>query len=257
MRIPVVRAGHDGQRQFEVLHRARNRPDCGEPLLQSARADDVSRAWDPAGRRLEAGHAAAMCRVADAARRVTADIERRAARRDNGRGAATAATRSARQVVRVARQPVDQVVGLVGQRQFRRVGLAEDDGAGGLQTCDHGCVGAGDEVLAAERAGRRDEICRVEGVLDRDGYAVQRPEGVAAFGGAIGLTGLCQRRCRALLHDGVDVGVHGRDPVETGRDDGFSGRGARFDPACQVRRRKREPRWFGRRYHGASRPALA
>src|SRR5205085_2851008 len=120
----------------------------------------------------------------------------------------------AREVVRVLRTAVDEVVALEGERDFGRVGLAEYDSARRLVARDARRVLFGHEPRAPLRAADRDEARRLERVLYRHGHAVQRPPNLAA---RERLVRLLRARTRGLFgqeHYGVDARINFADARE-------------------------------------------
>ena len=109
---------------------------------------------------------------------------------------------------------MQRVVGKDAHREGRRVGAADDDGAGMLQVGDDRAVLPGHEVLQGHHAVVGWQPGLVDIDLGRDRHAVQRRQGVAARPGGVG--GL--RGGTSLLlehaHDGVDRRI---DLVQAGQ----------------------------------------
>ena len=177
--------------------------------------------------RLEPEHAAAVRRDADRAADVGADLEAREPGRPTAAADRPTNRRARGRVPRVVRRAEDLVVGLQVARPARHVGLAEHDRAGRLQLRDGRRVGGGHVVGQLDRAAGRADALDLDGVLDRDRQAVERPERVAARSRLVGRGG----RVASALD------VERDDRVE------LSGSAARRD------------RGTGRAAHGCSRPS--
>jgi hypothetical protein len=171
---------------------------------------------DPAGGGLEPGNPAAVRRPADTGRRVTADVKRRPAGGHDRRRPAAAAPRRARQIVGVIGAPVDQVIGLPGQGQLRRVRFAEQDRPRRAQAGHRGGILGGHKAGAPDGLARGDDACRIQRVLDSHGHAVQGPEDLPAREGGIGGMGLHLGGVGAQLHDRVQRWIHGVDALKIG-----------------------------------------
>ena len=213
--VDAVGTGDDRQGEDEIIDVAAHRTDRG-PGVERAHSpgDDVSGARHPSGGGLDPADAAEVRGQSDAAAGVAAEVERRAACRDDGCCAAAGATGGAFGIERVAGLSVDEVVGFAGEGELRRVGLAHQDRSGGAQAGCDGGVGLGDEVLAAERASGGDHALGVVRVLEGDRRAVQRSELVAAGDGGVGLGGFFAGAIGAELDDGVEGRV---DLVDAGQ----------------------------------------
>jgi len=124
--------------------------------------------------RLDRRKAAKMRGNSNAATGVGAKAQRRAAGGDDRRFAAAAASGRAGEVVRIVGASVDEVVGFGCAGEFRYVGLAEDDAAGGAQPGDRRRIGFWHKARAALGAAGADDPDRLQRVLDGDGHAVQR-----------------------------------------------------------------------------------
>ena len=133
-------------------------------------------------------------------------------------------------VPRVVGDAEELVVGLHVARPPRQVGLAEHDGAGGLEAGDGGCVLGGHVVGELRGATGRADALGLDGVLDRDRQTVERPEHVAAeHGDLVGRVGGGARPLDVEGDDRVHVAVEALDAVEveveqlTARDCGAGG----------------------------------
>ena len=129
---------------------------------------------DQAVARLQPEHAAERGGNPDRAADVGAALERDHARGDRGRCAARRAARAARGVVRVDGAAVDRVRALPVSERRRNVGLAENDGAGSLQTGDDDRIFPGPEFTQMRQSPSRRQAGDVERLLDRHRYAEQR-----------------------------------------------------------------------------------
>ena len=76
VRVDIVRAGDDREREREIVDVPCERADVRERFRWAGEVDDVPRAGDAAGGRLDPRDPAEVRRHADAAARVAADIER-------------------------------------------------------------------------------------------------------------------------------------------------------------------------------------
>jgi hypothetical protein len=109
----------------------------------------------------------------DAASRIAADIQWRAARgHDSGCPAAAPAGR-ALEIVRVSRSTVNAIVRIEADHQLRCVRLAEQDSAGLTEPAHDRCAAFGDERGASGSASRRDQAGGIETVLDGERNTVK------------------------------------------------------------------------------------
>lgn len=232
---------HDGG----VGHRARHRP--GEGLVE----EDIARRL--VGMAPRVGFNPTMPALADGPRIEPAPSVPSAS---GARPAATAADAPARP----ARRPlqVPRIAGDAGQRaggdalvaEFRRRGLADDDGARRLEARDRDRIGPRDVLGMDVRAVRRALAGDVDQVLDRDGHAMQRPERRTGGDRGLGRPG----RGHRLVAAGADIGVDRRlrpvDRVQHGLDIGHGRQRATADH----RRRASRAGTAGRRTSGAGTP---
>src|SRR5690349_572496 len=130
--------------------------------------------------RLESADAAVVRRDADRAAAVAADASRDAARGDGCGFTAARPARSAREIPGIICAPVKNVVGLIGHEEFGRVGIADEDGAGGAQASDERSVGWRDVVSTQAGTGGASPTGDVNRTLDADRNAVERAEFFAA-----------------------------------------------------------------------------
>ena len=127
--------------------------------------------------------------------------------------AAAGAAGSAGGVPGVAAGFAHLVLGGARLPELRGVGLAQHDGAGGLDALHHHRVYLGDAVAEQGRAhGGGDALAHLQ-VLDGDGDAVQRPQRPAAGHGVIGGAGVGQRLLLAEGEVGVQPGVQPLDAL--------------------------------------------
>ena len=96
--------------------------------------------------------------------------------RDRDRRSARRARRAERRIPGIAGDAEHLVDGVGAGREFRRVGLAEHDGAGGLEAAHHFGVFGRHMVLEQRRAVGGANAGGRRHVLDADRQAVQRPE---------------------------------------------------------------------------------
>ncbi len=165
-----------------------------------------------------AGNAAEVRGDANAAAGVAANVERRTSSGDNGRGTTAAPATRARDVVRIVGAAVDQIIGLEGEREVGRVGLAHENRAGGAQTLHHGRILGGDKACASLGAAGGNEAGGFERILDGDRNAVQ----AAARCGRdfVGCCGLGECAIAPQLHNSVERRIHRGDAIEIGGNGG-------------------------------------
>ena len=157
--------------------------------------------------RLDAGYAAEAGRDADAAAAVAAGGQGAEAGGQRRRRAATAAAGRVVGVPRVAAGFADEVLGGAGLSELGCVGLAQDDGAGGLDALDDDGVDLRHPVSEYGGAQGGGHALGQLQVLDGDGDAVERPQSVAAPDGFVGSAGIGQRLIRAEGQVGAEPRV--------------------------------------------------
>ena len=208
------RRGEHRERELEILRRAREGPEHVEVRRRElARGPgDVAAPRDDAVARLVAVHAAEVRRIADRAADVAAELEGREPGGEGRRRAAARAADSARRIPRIVRGAVDVVVGLEVAGVERRVGLAEDHGAGLGEAL--GGIGAplGEVLGEGRRAAGRRHARDLDRVLHGEGQAAERAAGVAASEGSVGGAGTRAGGLEVRRHHGVQRRVH---PLET------------------------------------------
>ena len=163
--IARIVAGHHREHQRRIGDVARHRPVSGEagPALQTFLAGDE------AVGRTQADDAAKAGRIAQATAGIRARGQRCHPAGERDRRTSGGAGCGFHWVERVASRPVNGVAGVAAGRPFRRVGLAEDDGAGRAQPRDRALIGRG-HVLGKQRAAiGRAQAGGVLGVLDQNG----------------------------------------------------------------------------------------
>ena len=177
--IAVVAAGDDVEHRRRVADGARDRPDVPD-VLEAAEHRAIR---DAPERGLQAVHAAERGRNADRAAAVGSERQRAdPARHRRGGAAARAAGRQGR-VPRIARDAEERVLGERLVAELRGVGLAKEHRAGRLQAAHRERVVLGDELLVEPGAAGGREAARREDILDRDGHAMERPDGLALHDG--------------------------------------------------------------------------
>ena len=104
-------------------------PDRGEPDFEPVYRH-------PAEARAEAEDIVPPGGITQAAAVIRTVGQRQHAQREGDRGAATAAARGARLLIGVEGRAIDGIVGVRAEAKLRRIGLADDDGAGVAQPLD-------------------------------------------------------------------------------------------------------------------------
>ena len=224
--LVAVGAGDDPERRFEISDRACQGPKdthvADRPRLPR-QVGDVPAAGNPPFAGLQGKDAVVMRGIAHRAADVAADFQRRQARRHRNAAAASRATGRALRIPGVLGRPEQRAVGLKIHAELRHIGLAQDDGAGRPQPRHQACIRLGLVVLERRMARGGGEARHVEGLLDRDRHAVQRPEPgpllAAALGTALGKGAV--RRPRGLHragpiddHQSIDGAIDPSDPLQ-------------------------------------------
>ena len=126
---------------------------------------------------------------------------------ERGRRAAGGAGRRPHGIEGIAGRAEDGIAGVAAGGPFRRIGLAEDDGAGRAQPCDRTLIGGGHIVTQQGAAIGGAHPGGVLRILDQDGESVQRAVILSAQDRGLGL--LCGGAGSGLVerHDGVDGGI--------------------------------------------------
>ncbi len=210
----LVGARHDVESQREIGGAARHRTDDGEVVLERQRRHIGRRLAAPGYQdeaRLVGVDAAVVRGHAQRAADIGAELERHVARGERRRRSSRRAARRPSQVPGVVGPPVDVVVALpIGERE-RNVGLAEDDGAGGLQARNRESILLGPEVLGCRKAPRGGQAGDVIGFLDGHRHAQQRTA-LALRQRRVGRLGSSPRPVEVPHHDRVDRLVARLDP---------------------------------------------
>ena len=211
MRIPRFRPRDHVEQQRQIAHGARHRS-VGGNLVEEKVAHGIARY--PPETRSEAVDVAEGGRIAQRTHRVGAVRERHQARRQRGRRAAARPAGGLRQIVGIARHAADGIEAVRSQAEFGRVGLADQDRAGGPDARGKQFVLVGYMIAEDRRAVRGANARGLDQILDGEGQAVQRP-----------LVGCCVSRSRlrqqiiawAKRDDRVDGGIDAVDAVEERR----------------------------------------
>ncbi len=165
--IFAVGAEQDRHHGPEIFHAARHGSDLPDHFDPASGGRHVACAGQPAGRWLDCRDAAIVRGQTDAARSVTAESERRSARRDECRFSAAGAAGCSLQVVGIVGAAEKQVIAFEGEEQVWEIGAGDGDGSGSAQTRDEsGIVSRWRVVAITERAGRADRACDFDGVFD-------------------------------------------------------------------------------------------
>ena len=154
--------------------------------------------------------AAIMRRRAQRTAAIRADRQRPEAASERRRRAARGAPRREAQIPRIIGRPVDVVVGLPVAQHQRHIGLAEDDGAGFLQTRDGQSVFLRREAFELGVAPRRGQSGNVEGFFhcDRDAEQCAR---LSAQQSDVRRPGCVARALEIVDNDRIDAPVHRLD----------------------------------------------
>jgi hypothetical protein len=183
---------------------------------------------------------------------VRAEAAWRAPGGDDRRLAAAAAAGRACEVERVVGAAVHLVVGLDAPAVGRAVGLAEEDGSGGLHTGDGRGVLVRHHADPFRHADRHLDPRGADVVLDRERDAVQHACGLTAREARIRLAGGGERAIAVEPREGVDRAVDERDVRDVRLHDLDRRRLARAYEACEGRRTFR--REVGAGHHSRSCP---
>ena len=177
-RVPRIRPGDHLLQQRDVGDGATDRPQASfGAVAEAAVARDAARGGE------EADDAAEGRRDPRRAAAVGTDRQRHHPGGDRGGGASARGSRDAGGVPRVDRLARETRLRPRPRREFRHVGLPDDDRPGAPQPLRDGPVVRRHESLEQQRpAGGRD-VFRPRLVLERDGNPVQRAERVAALHG--------------------------------------------------------------------------
>ncbi len=184
---------------------------AGIALIATARIEG-----HPAHRCLHAEKAAMRRRDANGAAAVGPDGEGRHAGRHRGARARARPTRRHVEVPRIAGRRKDGVVADAAVAEFRHVGLADDDGAGGLEPLDADVVLVRHEVPVPGRPHHGEDVLGGDEVLDADRHAGQharilagRDLGVDGLGGCARHIGRRGAECVDVRFEHVHAAQHG------------------------------------------------
>ena len=164
-----------------------------------------------AGCRADADDAAERRRDSDRAAEVGALRDRQHAGRNRHGRTAGGAGRAEFRIPGIAGGAEHLVDGVRAGCEFRRVGLGENDGAGGFQAAHDLGVLVGNVVLEKRRAEGGADARRHRDVLDADRQAVQRPERCAAHHRVFRRACRHARLIRRERDDGVELRVQALD----------------------------------------------
>ena len=211
MRVAELGAGHDVEQRGGVGHGPGDRPDDAEPRTDVTAERAVA---DPSPAGLEPEQATAAGRDPDRTAAVAALGERSQTGRDRGRRTAARTPGPARAVPRRAGGRPDQGLGVAGQAELRRAGLAQADRAGRAHPADDVVVERRDEPGIDRAAVADRHALDVVQVLDRHRHAGQRRGQLAARGQRLLLAGLGQRQLRRHRDERAEPAIVSRDPVQ-------------------------------------------
>ena len=183
-------------------------------LVDSARGRKVSRARNAPRGRFESGNAAEVRRQSDAPAEIAANVEERSTGGEDRDGPAARSTRRAREVVRIVRPPVNEIVGVVGKRELGCIGLPDENRTASTHARDGGRVGCGNMVGTAERRVSCPHVGRVESVLDGHGNAVKRSQPGTRGHRTVSLLRLGECALTTKMHDRIQSRIDGIDAVQ-------------------------------------------
>ena len=198
------------QQQPRVRDRAAHRPEHRERRP----AEGAPLAWHQARRRPEPDDAAERGRNAQGAAGVRPGRERQHGGREGDGRAARRAAAASRRIERVARRPIDRVVGVGTGAELGRVGLADDDRAGAAHRGDEPVVGGGHIVAIKRRAIGRGDAFGLLQILDADRQPVQQPERFTRHDRRLRRARLFPRASQRGRGDGIERRIDGRDALQ-------------------------------------------
>ncbi len=164
------------------------------------------------------GRAAEVRRDAETPTGIAADLERRATRRQDGCGPSAAASGSPIEIVRIVRAAVHDVVGLVRQGEFGRVGLPEQNRTGTAKSGNDGGVLFRNERGPPLSTAGADDPGGIEVVFDGHRNPVQRARHDAGRERGIGGTCLFEGLFAGYLNHSVQRRIDRLDPIEVSGD---------------------------------------
>jgi len=171
---------------------------------------------DAAGSGLQAADSAEMRGQANGAAAVATNAAGRAAG-GNGCSFAPAGTACGTgQIPGIAGFSAEEIIGFVGHQEFGRIGVAEEDGAGGFEAGDQRGVLLGNVVFAKKRTDGCGPTSDVDATLDGKGNSVERAEKQTAQDGGLRDGSLDACFLFAEVDEGIELGLAGGDAVEMG-----------------------------------------
>ena len=206
MRVGGIVAGHDGQGERRVLHRAAQDTD----MIQAPRQRHHAHGADAPVRRLEAHDAAVGGGTQHRAHRLGAEGEGDHPRPDGG---SRAARRSARRVRRIPRIPR---LRRIAEGEGGRRHLAENHRAGPSQPGHRDGIDGGAPVRPRPRPRGGHQPRGVVDVLEGHGHAVERAHEAPLAGLDIPLHGDARGGIAIEMHPGLEGGLEGVDALEAG-----------------------------------------
>ena len=155
---------------------------------------------------------------ANTSSRVTSDVECCGACRHNSGGTSAAAAGGAGQIIGIVGSAIDQIVGLKGESQLRRVRFSQKNRTGCLQPRHHGGIFLGNKASPSTGPTGGNDSRRVQRILEGHGNTMEGPLELSPGQRLVRLPGLDQSGVRRQQHHRVDPGVHLLDASETGPD---------------------------------------
>ena len=210
----LVGARHDIESQREIGGAARHRTDDGEVVLERQRRHIGRRLAAPGYQdeaRLVGVDAAVVRGHAQRAADIGAELERHVARGERRRRSSRRAARASEPGPRGCWSTRRRRCSSANRRARADVGLAENDGAGGLQARNRESILLGPEVLGCRKAPCGRQAGDVIGFLDGHRHAQQRTA-LALRQRRVGRLGRSPRPVEVPHHDRVDRLVARLDP---------------------------------------------
>jgi hypothetical protein len=148
---------------------------------------------------------------ADRAPAVTADSCCRAPTGDRRGFSSARPSRRPRQIPRIVRSSIKEIIGFPCHQEFGRVGHADHDGAGPSQSGHKGSVARCDVSLAQLRAGLASHPGHIDRTFNGDRNAVERTQLLHCSDCGFCCTRLSKRTLGVNLYEGVDFGLQELD----------------------------------------------
>ena len=164
-----------------------------------------------------------MCGRADRTAAVTTDAAHAAARSDCCRFTAARAAGGIVEIPGIGSFAIEEIVGLVSHKEFRSVGIAEEDRTGGFETCDDCCVGYRHVIFAEKGAGGTAPTGDVDAGFDGEWNSCERLCWFTARQGRLSAARARQSRFGIEMNEGVEQGLQILNPLEMGGNE-FDGR---------------------------------